>query len=152
MLGRAIRNLLEVRRETQCPFPVATVILGFLSIFRKTQTSSPFEALNSVCISMCQRDERLPVQLRRKPRSFSRVSTGDSDFPSYCEMKDEPALKPLQGNLDFFRVRASCGPFNLRQQTQGPSHIHIAEGSVLLRCLWKVGIPFQSKPGFQLTS
>ena len=29
-LGRAIGTLLEVRRETQCPFPVATGIFGFL--------------------------------------------------------------------------------------------------------------------------
>ena len=29
-LGSAIRTLLEVRRENQCPFLVATVILGFL--------------------------------------------------------------------------------------------------------------------------
>ena len=31
-LGRAIRTLLDVRRETQHPFLVATVIMGFLSI------------------------------------------------------------------------------------------------------------------------
>ena len=28
-------------------------------------------------------------------RIFSRVSTGDSDDPSPCEVKDEPAFKPL---------------------------------------------------------
>ena len=32
-LGRAIRMLLEVKRETEGPFLVATVILGFLLIF-----------------------------------------------------------------------------------------------------------------------
>ena len=31
-LGRAIGLLSEVRRETQCPYSVATGILGFLSI------------------------------------------------------------------------------------------------------------------------
>ena len=41
---------------------------------------------------------------------------------------------------------------HLSQQTQGPSHIPIAEGSLLLRCLWKVGIPLQSKPGNLLSS
>ena len=30
--------------------------------------------------------------------SFSRVSPGDSDMPSSCEMKDKPEFKPLQGN------------------------------------------------------
>ena len=143
-LGRAIQTLLDVRWETKRPFLVATVILGFLSIFNKSQASSPFEALNSVCLSWFQRDMRPPVQMRRGPRAFSRVSMGDSVIPSSCEMKDEPAFKPLQGNLAFFRVRASWCPLHFRQQTQGPSHIPIAEGSVLLRCLWKVGLPVQS--------
>ena len=90
--------------------------------------------------------------MRRGPRAFSRVSTGDSDIPSSCEMKDEPAFKSMQGNQDFFQVRASWCPFHQRQQTQGPSHIPIAEGSLLLSCLWKVGTHLQSKSGNQLSS
>ena len=93
--------LLEVRREAQGPFPVATRILGVLSIFKRSQASSPFEALHSTCLSTCQKDMRRPVEMRREPRAFSRVSTGDSDIPSTCEMKNEPAIKPLQGNLAF---------------------------------------------------
>ena len=93
-----------------------------------------------------------PVQMRRRPRAFSTVSTGDSDIPSSCEMKYEPAFKPLQGNTGFFLVRASRGPFLLRQKTQGPSHIPIAEGKLLLRCFWKVGLPLQLKTGNQLSS
>ena len=85
-------------------------------------------------------------------RAFSRVSTGYSDIPSSCEMKDEPEFKPLQGNPTFLPVRASRCPFYFRQQIQGPSHIPIAEGSLLLRFLWKVGITLQSKPGKQLAS
>ena len=108
--------------------------------------------MNSVCLSRCQRYVRPAVQMRRGPRAFSRVSTGDSDIPSSCEMKDEPALKPLLGNLAIFRVMASRCPFSLRQQTQGPSHIPIAKVNLLLRCLWKVGIPLQSKPRDQLSS
>ena len=46
--------LLDVRRETKCPFLVSTVILGFLSILKKSQASSPFEALNSACLSRCK--------------------------------------------------------------------------------------------------
>ena len=42
-LGRAIMTLLEVRWETEGPFLDATVILGILSIFKKSQASSPFE-------------------------------------------------------------------------------------------------------------
>ena len=91
--------LLEVRQEIEFQFLDGTVILGFLSIFKKIQASSPFEALNSVCLSRCQRDVMPSVQMRRRPTDFSRVSTGDSDIPSSCEMKDEPAFKPLQGNL-----------------------------------------------------
>ena len=78
------------------------MILGFLSIFKKGQASSPFEALNSVCLSTCQRDVIPPVQMRLRPMAFSRVSTGDSDIRSSCEMKDEPEFKPLQGNPAFF--------------------------------------------------
>ena len=60
-------------------------------------------------------------------------------------------MKPLQGNLDFSLIRASRGPFRLKQKTQGPSHIHIAKGKLLLRCLWKDGLPLQSKTGNQLS-
>ena len=105
-LGRATRTLLEVRRETEVPFLVVAVILGFLSVFKKSQASSSLEALNSECLAVCKSDVRPPVQMRRGPRAFSRVSTGDSDIPSSCEMKDEPEFKPQQGNPAFFRFRA----------------------------------------------
>ena len=61
-------------------------------------------------------------------------------------------MKPLQGNLDFFPIRASRGPFRLKQKTQGTSHIHIPKGKLLLRCLWKDGLPLHSKKGNQLSS
>ena len=94
--------LLEVRQETEVHFLVETVILGFVSIFKKCQASSPFEALNSVCLLRCQRDVIPPAQMRRRPTAFSMVSSEDSDIPSFCEMKDEPEFKPLQGNPAFF--------------------------------------------------
>ena len=140
-LGKAIWTPLKMRQENQCPIPVATGILEFLLIFKRSQTLSLSEALNSACLSSCQRDVRPHVVMRWGTRSFSRVSTGDSDIPSSCEMKDEPAFKPPQGNPAFFQVTASRCPFHLRQQTQGSSQIPIAEGSLLLRCLWKVGLP-----------
>ena len=149
-LGRAIQMPLEVRQDIEGPFLVDTVILGLLPIFKKRQASSPFEAFNSACLSRCQRDVSLPVQMRRVPRDLSRVSTWDSDIPSSCEMKDEPAFKPLQGNPILFLVRASRYRLHLRQQTQGPSHIPIAAGRLLLRCLFKVGISVQSNSGHQL--
>ena len=76
-------------------FLVGTVILGILSIFKKSQASSPYEALNSECLSRGQRDVRPPVQMWWTPAAFSRVSTGDSDMPSSSEMKNEPEFKPL---------------------------------------------------------
>ena len=91
-----------MRQETEVHFLFGTVILGFLSIFKKCPASSPYEAFNSVCLSRGERDVRPPVQMRRKTKAFSRVSTGDSDMPSSCEMKDEPEFKPLQGNRAFF--------------------------------------------------
>ena len=106
-VGRTIRTLLEVRQETKAHFLVGTIILGFLSIFKKSQASSPFEALNSVCLSSCQRDMIPPVQMRRRPTAFSRASTGDSDIPSSCDMKQEPKFKPLQGNPAFLASRLS---------------------------------------------
>ena len=101
-LGRAIGLLLEMRQEIEGPFLVYTVILGFLSIFNKSQASPSFEAKNSACLSRCQRNMRPPVQMRQGTRAFSRVSTGDSDNPSSCEMKDESAFKALQGHLASF--------------------------------------------------
>ena len=89
-------------REAKRPLLVSTVILVFLSIFTKSQALSPFEAMNSAHLSMCQKDVRPSVQKRWRTMAFSRVSTGDSITPSSCEMKYEPAFKPLQGNPAFF--------------------------------------------------
>ena len=94
---------------------------------------------------------RPPVVIKQGPRAFYRVSTEDSDLPISCEIKEEPVFKSLQGNPAFFRVRASRCPFHLRQQTQGATHIPIAERSLLLRFLWKVGIPLLSKADNELS-
>ena len=53
-----------------------TVILVFLSIFTKSQASSPFEAMNSAHLSMCQKDVRPSVQKSWRTMAFCRVSTG----------------------------------------------------------------------------
>ena len=91
-----------MRQETEVHFLVGTVILEFLSIFKKGHASSPYEAFNSVCPSRGHRDVRPPVQMTLTPTAFSRVSKWDSDTSSSCEMKDEPEFKPLQGNRAFF--------------------------------------------------
>ena len=91
-----------MRQGTEGPFLIGTVRLGLLSFFKKSQALSPYESGNSVCLSRVQRDVRPPVQMRWKNVAFSRVSTGDSDMLSSCEMKDEPEFKPLKGSRAFF--------------------------------------------------
>ena len=61
-------------------------------------------------------------------------------------------MKPLKGNLDYFLIRAPRGPFYLKEKTQGPYHVHIPEGKLLLSCLRKDGLPLHSKTGNQLSS
>ena len=102
MLGRKIQTLLDVSREAKRPLLDGTVMLVFLSIFTKSQASLPFEALNSAHLLTSQMDVRPSVQKRLRNMAFSRVSTGNSDFPSSCEMKDEPAFKALQEKPAFF--------------------------------------------------
>ena len=91
-----------MRRVAKRPLLVGTVILVFLSILTKSKASSPFEALNSAHLSKSQMDVRPSVQKTLRTMAFSRVSTGDSDIPSSCEMKYEPAFKTLQGKLAVF--------------------------------------------------
>ena len=91
-----------MRQETEFLFLFGTVILELLSIFKKSQASSPYEAFNSVCLSRRHRDVRPPVHMTLTPTAFSRVSTWESDKSSSCEMKDEPEFRPLEGNRAFF--------------------------------------------------
>ena len=91
-----------MRQETEFHFLFGTVISGHLSIFKKSQASSPYEALNSVSLSRGPRDVRHLVQITLTPTAFSRVSTRDSDMSSSCEMKDDPEFTPLHGNWAFF--------------------------------------------------
>ena len=88
-LGRTVRKLLKVRRVAKGPLLVGTDILLFLSIFTKRQASSPFEAMISAHLSMCQKDVRPAVQgnrarggslvgfleLRQAPGVYARVTT-----------------------------------------------------------------------------
>ena len=39
----------------------------------------------------------------------------------------------------------------LEEAKLAPSHIHVIVRSLLLRCMWKVGIPLESMPGNQLS-
>ena len=102
--------------------------------FRSLEIHEPLEV---------SRDVRPHVQMRWGNRVSSRFSTQDSDSPSSCQMKNEPAFKPHQGTPTLFLVRESRDPLHLRQKTQGPSHIPIGEGRLLLRCLFKVGLTVQ---------
>ena len=130
MLVRKIQTLLEVSREDNRPLLVGTVILVFLSICTKSQASSPFEALNSACLSKSQMDVRPSVQKRLRTMAFSRVSTRDSDNPSSCEMKDEPAFKALQAKPALFE----SGPLGVhytwgRKHRVALTYLFLREGS-----------------------
>ena len=89
--------------------------------------------------------------MRQGSRAFSRFSTSDSDIHISFEEKDEPAFEPLQCNPAFFLVSTSHCPFPIQKQTLGPTHIPIIERILLLKCLWKVGIPLVSKPDNQVS-
>ena len=91
-----------MRQETEVHILFGTVILRLLSIFKKSQASSPYEAFNSVGLSRGHKDVSPPVQMTLTPTAFSGFSTLDSDMSSSCEMKDEPEFMPLQGNRAFF--------------------------------------------------
>ena len=80
---------MEVKWEFRSLFLFDTVILGFLIILKNCQASSKFEAVNSTWLSSCQRHVKPLFEMKWRPRAFSRVSTGDSDILSYCDMNDE---------------------------------------------------------------
>ena len=83
--------VLEVKCEFRSLFLFDTVILGFLTILKNCQASSTLEAVNSTWLLNCQRHVRPLSQMKWRPRAFSRVSTGDSDILSSCDMNDEHA-------------------------------------------------------------
>ena len=124
--------------------------IGILSIFKKGQESTPFETLNSRCLLKCQRMWGL---LSRWGRDLRFIYGLHRWFRHPFILWDVrwACIQATAGNLAFFQVRASQCLFHLMQKTQGPTHMPIAEGSLLLRCFWKVGIPLQLKPGNQLS-
>ena len=86
--------LLEVRWETKHPSLVFTEILRFLSIFKKCQASSPFETLNSVAsrdVKACE------APSPGEGGNYGFIYGLHRGFRYYfiCEMRDEPAHKPL---------------------------------------------------------
>ena len=83
--------LLEVKWEFRSLFLFDRVIWVFLTILKNCQESSAFEAVNSTWLSSCQRHVRTLFEMKWRPRAFGRVSTGDSDILSSCDMNDEHA-------------------------------------------------------------
>ena len=102
MLGSKIHTLLDVSWEAKLPLLVGTFTLVFLSIFTKSQASSPFEALNSAQLSKSQMDVRPSVQKRLITMALPRVSTGYLDIPSHCEMKDGLHLRHCRESQPSF--------------------------------------------------
>ena len=83
--------LLEVKWEFRSLFLFDTVILGFLTVLKNCQASTTFEAVNSTWLSTCQRHTRPLFEMKWRHRTFCRVSAGDSDILSSCNMHDEHA-------------------------------------------------------------
>ena len=67
------------------------MILGYLTILKKCQALSKFEAVNSTWLSSCQRHVRTIFEMKWRPTDFSRVSAGDADILSSFDMNDEHA-------------------------------------------------------------
>ena len=81
-----------MRSESKHPFLVSTEILGFLSIFKKSLASAPFETpWASRGVKVCE----APCPDEAGNWVFLRDCTEDSDIPLSCEMKDETEFKPL---------------------------------------------------------
>ena len=76
--------------------------IGIPICFQKESGIVTFEALNPVCLSRYQSYVIPPIQMRWRTMAFSKVSTGDSDIPSSCELKHDSEFKPLQGSPAFF--------------------------------------------------
>ena len=91
MHGRKIQTLLKFKWEFRSLYLFETVILGFLNILKNCQASSKFEAVNSTWLSSCRRHVRPIFGMNWSTRAFSRVSKGDSDILSFCDMNDEHA-------------------------------------------------------------
>ena len=93
-----LRKLLEAWQSnpdsTRCEvgdpdsLPTCHSDFGIPIIFNKSQALSAFKALNSECLLRGQKYVRPPGEMSWAPRTFSRISTEDSDIPSSGEMKD----------------------------------------------------------------
>ena len=88
MRGRTIWTLLEFKLEFRSLFLFDIEILGFLTILKNCQASSTFEAVNFTWLSSCQRHLRPFSEMKWRPRAFCRISRGDSDILSSCDMND----------------------------------------------------------------
>ena len=92
-----------------------------------------------MCLSRCQSDVIPPVQMRRRPTTFSRVSKGDSDIPSSCDMKHDPNLSNCRGIEPHFpargmshtisRVAASTWGIFASYSRDGHSKLHFVQRS-----------------------
>ena len=78
-----------MRQETEVHFLFGTVILGLLSIFKKSQALSRYQAFNSVCLSRGHRDVRPPVQKRC------------ASFPQASQEEFSLSSRDVRGTVSF---------------------------------------------------
>ena len=125
-----IRTLLEVKCEFRSLFLFDTVILGFLSILKNCQASSTFEAVKSSWLSRCQNHVRPLFDMKWRPRAFCRVSTGNSDILSSCDMNDEHAWSLCREIWTSFQSRHLGVHFTWRIKHRVPlTYIFLRENS-----------------------
>ena len=133
--------------DTEDHFLFDTVRLGFLTIFKNCQASSTFEAVNSTCLSRCQRDVRPLFELRWRTRAFCMVSTGDSDILSSCDMNDDHALILFRKIWPSFESGHLGVHFAYTMKHRVPlTYIFLRENSSLGAC-GKLAYPFCRRQG-----
>ena len=128
-----------------------TIILGFLTIFKKCQASSTFEALNYVSLLTCQ---RMWGRLFRSGGDLG-ISVGSIQafrHPFILWYERWACIKDSAGKSGLLWIQGISLSISLEAKNTGPSKIQILEGKLLVRCFWKVGLLLQSKIGHQLSS
>ena len=130
----------------QVSFLFDTVILGLLTILKNYQALSKFEAVNFTWLSSCQRHVGpIFVMIGGLGLFLGSLPGNQTSFHLWYERW--AFMKPLQGNLDFFLIRAYRGPFCLKHKTEGPSHIHITKGKLLWGACGKMAYLFIRRQG-----
>ena len=120
--------LLEVRQNTKAHFLFGPVLLGFLTIFTKSQASSPFEALNSVCLSRYQSDAS-----GGEAGDQGSLSSWNSDIGFLSILKKSQASSPFEAlnSVCLSRYQSDViPPIQMRWRTMAFSRVSTGESDI----------------------